>query len=114
MVVIARLHSPGSDGTASDAGNADVLLRQMFLCNAQQLPLGILADDATKALFPQPVDLLAQELARGEMKWRSGYKIFVAENPSHARRPRQHAKSRGIGNDGQIGRAGHLIETHPA
>jgi hypothetical protein len=38
--------------------------------------------------------------------------IFVAQHPADARRPRQHAKGRRIGHDGEIGRARHLVEAH--
>ena len=65
-------------------------------------------------LLLQPPQLPAQQMPRREMERHAAVEIFVAQNPADARRPRQHAKGRGIGHDGEVGRAGHLGEAHAA
>src|SRR5215471_2480377 len=49
-----------------------------------------------------------------EMEWHAAVEVFVAQHPADAARPRQHAKGGRVGNDSEIGRARHLVETHPA
>ena len=114
VVVITGLGRPGPDRTAAGAGRADVLLAQMIVGDAQQIPLDLRADDARAAAIGQTSERLAQQLARREMKRPAVVEIFVAENPADARRPRQGAKGRGIGDEGEIGRARHLVEPHAA
>ena len=62
----------------------------------------------------QAPQLLAQQMPRREMKRHAAVEIFVAQDPADARRPRQHAKGRRIGHDGEVGRAGHLGQAHAA
>jgi hypothetical protein len=60
------------------------------------------------------LEVLAQQLPGREMERHAAVEIFIAQHPADAARPRQHAKGRRIGNDGEIGRARHLVEAHSA
>ncbi len=48
VVVIAGLGRPGFDRTAAHAGRADILLAQMLVGDAKQIPLDLGADDARR------------------------------------------------------------------
>ena len=88
---------------------------ELILGDAQQIPLDLQARRRKPMpLLGQPLELPAQQLPRREVKRHAAVEIFVAQHPADAGRPRQHAEGRGIGNDGEIGRAGHLVEAHAA
>jgi len=114
MIGKARLDWRSLDRPSAHAGDADILVAQFRLRDAQQVPLDFQPHDEVHTLVREPLEVLAQQLPGREMERHAAVEIFVAQHPADAARPRQHAKGRRIGNDGEIGRARHLGETHPA
>ena len=110
----ARLHMRTLDRERAHAGNAGVLVVEVVLCDTQQIPLDLQADDAAEPHVRQPPEMLAQQLPGREVKRHAAGEVFVAQDPADAGRPGQHAKGGEVGNDGEIGRAGHLGEAHAA
>src|SRR5580692_562573 len=114
MVVIARLDRDRLYRAAADPGRADIVGAEAVVGDAQQVPLDLRSHDARIAPLGETAQRLAQKLTRREMKRRAVVEIFVAQDPADARRPRQYAECRRIGDDGEIGRARHLVEAHAA
>ena len=110
----ARLDRRGLDRPPAHAGDADILLAQLLLRDAQEVPLDFQTHDEVHTLVREPFEVFAQQLPGREMEGHAAVEIFIAQHPADAACPRQHAKGRRIGNDGEIGRAGHLVETHAA
>ena len=105
-------HRPGPDRAPAHAGQAGMLRGQMIIRDPQQIPFDFETNERAHALLRQPLELLAQQLPGGEVKRHAVVEVFVAQHPADTGRPGQHAKSRGVGDDGEIGRAGHLLESH--
>ena len=114
MVVIARLDRDRLYRAAADPGRADIVGAEMVVGDAQQIPLDLRSHDARIAPLGEAAQRFAQKLTRREMKRRAVVEIFVAQDPADARRPWQYAECRWIGDDGEIGRARHLVEAHAA
>jgi hypothetical protein len=114
MVVIARLDRRCSDRSATGARRADIVVAQVIVDDTQKIPLDFRSDDAAQAALGEFAQQFAQKHARRKVERPAVVEIFIAENPADARRPRQDAKGRGIGHEGEIGRARHLVEPHAA
>jgi len=110
----ARFDRHSLDRPPAHAGDADILIAQLCLRDAQEVPLDFQTHDEVHTLVREPLEVLAQQLPGREMERHPAVEIFIAQHPADAARPRQHAKGRRIGDDGEIGRARHLIEAHPA
>src|ERR1700722_1055150 len=114
MIVITGLDRSGLDRTAADAGSAEIFIVQMLLGEPPQIPLDLRADDACEAMIGKPAERFAQKLARREMKRPAVVEIFIAQDPADAPPPGKYAECRGVGDDRQVGRTGHLVEAHTA
>src|ERR1700678_4090492 len=114
MIVIPGLDRPGPDRPAALARRPDIVLAQVIVGDAQQIPLDLRADDGGAAALAEFLQRLAQKLPRREMKRTAFVEIFVTEYPADARSPRQDAKGCRIADDREIGRARHLVEAHAA
>ncbi len=110
----ARFGRRGRERSPAHAGDAGVLVAQARVGNAQEIPFDLQADDAVHAAVRKPLEVLAQQLPGREVKGHAAVEVFIAQHPADARRPGQGAKGRRVGDDGEIGRARHLVETHPA
>ena len=78
----------GSAGQVRWAGTgarrADIVIAQMVVGHAQQVPLDLSADDAGAAARAETRKRPAQEPARGEMKRPAVAEILIANQPSLA------------------------------
>src|SRR5258708_30264066 len=60
MIGKARLDWRGPDRPPAHAGDADILLAQLLLCDAQEVPLDFQAHDEVHTLVREPFEVLAQ------------------------------------------------------
>ncbi len=114
VIGIAGLGRRGLERAAAQARTADMLVAEPIFRDSQQVPLDFEADHVAHALVGKPPQYFAQQLPRREVERHAAVEIFVAQHPADPGRPGQDAEGRWVGNDGEVGRAGHLGEPHPA
>ena len=64
-----------------------MLVAELILRDAQEIPFDLEADDIAHSLLLQAPQLLAQQMARREMERHAAVEIFVAQNPADAGEP---------------------------
>src|SRR5437763_7789662 len=72
------------------------------------------ADERTHPSVREPPPLAAQQTPRPEIKRYPASEIFITQHPAGAGRPGQHTEGERVGNDRQVGRTRHLLESHSA
>ena len=114
MIGKARLDRCRPQRGAALSGGAGMGVGQPLLVEAAQIPFDLKPDFEVDLAVRQLCDLFLENLPGREMKRSAVGEIFVAQYPANSRRPGQDPESIWVGDDDQIGGAGHLVQPHAA
>src|SRR5215470_13774988 len=76
----AGLGRTGADRAAAYAGCADMLVAELILRDAEEIPLDLEPDHIAHALVGETPQLSAQEMPRREVEWHAAVEILVAQD----------------------------------